>query len=135
MILVGVIDLVVVSVLLFIALGRGLEAALHFFAFALVLLPTQSQFQIPGLFVPTTQDRHHGFHGTLRLSVQISFALLLGSGLNDAELSDTVGPPGVRTLLSEDSFYKIVRAGFATASRNRISWLGSECIYHLRQGN
>lgn len=54
MIFVGVIDLVVVGVLLFIAFRRGLEAALPFFVFALVLLPTQSQFQIPGVFAFTT---------------------------------------------------------------------------------
>ncbi|MGD1082668.1 MAG: O-antigen ligase family protein [Candidatus Sulfotelmatobacter sp.] len=54
MIFVGVIDLVVVGVLVFIAFSRGLEAALPFFAFALVLLPNESQFQISGLFDFTT---------------------------------------------------------------------------------
>lgn len=54
MLLVGAIDFVVVGGLLFIALSRSLEAALPFFAFTLVLLPNESQFQLPGLFDFTT---------------------------------------------------------------------------------
>ncbi len=44
-------------------------------------------------------------------------------------------PPGVRTLLSQDSLYKTVRAGFGTPSHNRFPWLGDECIYHFKHAD
>ena len=55
MTLILIIDLIVVSVLVGLTLTRGLERALPFFAFVVVLVPWQSKIALPGLFDLTTQ--------------------------------------------------------------------------------
>jgi hypothetical protein len=55
MVLVVIIDFVVVGVLVFLALTKGLESTLPFFAFVIISLPVESQFQVPGLLDVTTQ--------------------------------------------------------------------------------
>lgn len=50
MALVVIIDLVVIGVLVAVALTKGLEATLPFFAALLIMLPIQSKIEVPGLF-------------------------------------------------------------------------------------
>jgi hypothetical protein len=52
--LVIVIDVLTVSILVWLTATRGLERALPFFVFALVLIPKESQIALPGLFLLTT---------------------------------------------------------------------------------
>ena len=42
-------------------------------------------------------------------------------------------PPGVRRVLSQTFQYKSVRTLYGCPKRNRMPWLGSECIYHFRR--
>ena len=55
MALILIIDAVVVATLAFIALTKGVEAALPFFVFVVVLLPWQCVFPIPGVMTVTGQ--------------------------------------------------------------------------------
>ncbi len=55
MILVILIDLIVVGGLVFITVRKGLEEALPFFTFFMILVPGESQIPLPGLFELTTQ--------------------------------------------------------------------------------
>lgn len=49
-----IIDVLVVAVLVFVTMTKGLERALPFFVFVLVLCPNESQIAIPGIFDLTT---------------------------------------------------------------------------------
>lgn len=42
-------------------------------------------------------------------------------------------PPGIRKVVSQRWQYKSVRALFGSAARNRIPWLGSECVCHFQR--
>jgi hypothetical protein len=53
--LIAAIDLIVVGTLVAIALSKGLEKALPFFTFNMILFPLESQFHVPALFDITTQ--------------------------------------------------------------------------------
>jgi len=55
MVLVCVINLIVIGGLVFLAVTKGLERALPFFTFMVVLVPTDSKIELPGLFDLTTQ--------------------------------------------------------------------------------
>jgi hypothetical protein len=55
MALIVAIDLIVVGTLVAIALTKGFERALPFFAFVITLVPGESQIPLPGLFALTTQ--------------------------------------------------------------------------------
>lgn len=50
-----IVDVVVVLTLLYLALNKGVENALPFFTFVLIVVPGTSQLTIPGLFGLTTQ--------------------------------------------------------------------------------
>lgn len=41
--------------------------------------------------------------------------------------------PGLRRLLSQDVSYRAIRLIYGSAARNRMAWLGNECIYRLTQ--
>jgi 2-polyprenyl-3-methyl-5-hydroxy-6-metoxy-1,4-benzoquinol methylase len=43
--------------------------------------------------------------------------------------------PVIRRILGEDLNYRLIRAVHGSATRNRTSWLGEECIYHFRRTN
>lgn len=55
MALVLLIDIIIVCVLVWLTLTKGLERTLPFFAFVVVLVPWQSQIKVPGLFDLATQ--------------------------------------------------------------------------------
>jgi ubiquinone/menaquinone biosynthesis C-methylase UbiE len=41
--------------------------------------------------------------------------------------------PGIRKFMSQGVQYKTTRALYGSAAKNRLPWLGSECIYHFRR--
>jgi len=55
MLLILSIDFVIIGVLVFIALTKGVEATLPFATFVIVLMPVESVIPLPGLFGITTQ--------------------------------------------------------------------------------
>jgi hypothetical protein len=72
-----IIDVVVVAVLAFIALTKGVEAALPFFVFVVTLVPGESKIAIPGLFDLTT--------ARLAIIVLLGFYFVPGKGAQPAD--------------------------------------------------
>ncbi|HUY14103.1 MAG TPA: O-antigen ligase family protein [Terriglobia bacterium] len=91
MILVLVIDVLVISTLVWVALTRGLERALPFAAFVLVLVPRQSNIAVPGLPDVTTA----------RLTV-LSLALLYVVFGRAQSTTRSAGRPALAILILAD---------------------------------
>lgn len=83
MTLILAIDVIVVGALVAIALSKGFEQALPFFAFILTLVPEESKITLPGLFDLTTQ----------RVAIMTLLVLYLVVGRRTAETTKTHATP------------------------------------------
>jgi ubiquinone/menaquinone biosynthesis C-methylase UbiE len=57
--------------------------------------------------------------------------LLAKSGFRQEESFRYSLPPHIlKRFLSQEGHYKLIRSVFGEAGRNRLGWLGNECLYH-----
>jgi hypothetical protein len=114
MILIIAIDFIVVGVLVAIALTKGVEQALPFFAFVVILVPLESTIFLPGLFQLNTQ----------RVAIVTLAALYFLTGKRNVESSDKRGTPLKYLILLILAWNLISTAGsivFTTSLSNVLS--------------